>query len=213
VEIAALVLEYLKVVVSWPVAVIIIGLIFMSRFKLPLTALIDRVAAIRIPGGAELLTPQAAMNVLDASRSPASAPALAAEVGHEAGPDREERAESERRRATLWEYRFLNYFLVPRTQIVLDWLNGRGPTGVAEYDAWMLPLVPNPVERFAVIDALRNHHLVDISANHMISVTPKGKEYIQWRGPAERFLASTLAASPPAALPSSGEPGPVAPPP
>ena len=50
------------------------------------------------------------------------------------------------------------------------------------YDSFWMPLIPNPIERGAILDALRNHHLI-LLQGHMIEVTPKGKEYVQWRGP------------------------------
>jgi hypothetical protein len=83
----------------------------------------------------------------------------------------------------------------------------RRPTSYGTYDAWMMPYVTNPTERNAMIEALRNHHLIDVTAD-MISVTDKGREYIQWRGPAQRFLAAVL---PPVGPPNSTVP-PVPPP-
>jgi hypothetical protein len=56
--------------------------------------------------------------------------------------------------------------------------------------------VPNPVERLAILDALRNHHLIDIVGD-IITVTPKGREYIQWRGPVAEFLRKRLGPPPP----------------
>ena len=85
--------------------------------------------------------------------------------------------------ARLWEYRYLHYFLVPRTQGVLDWLCDRSGLTLETYDAWLLPFVPNPSERGAIINVLRAHHLVELSNNQTISVTDKGREYRKFRGP------------------------------
>ncbi|HZX76825.1 hypothetical protein [Lysobacter sp.] len=90
----------------------------------------------------------------------------------------------ERARAYLWEYRFINAFLVPRTQAVLDWLaasqDDRGSTSIALFDTWYKDIIPSATERQAILDALSNHVLIVI-ANDTITVTPKGLEYIQWR--------------------------------
>ena len=90
---------------------------------------------------------------------------------------------AERARATLWEYRYLNYFLVPRTQHLLTWLAGLpSRTTVSFFHSAWLPLIPDPNERQAIITALHAHELVAIS-EELIEVTPKGRDYIQFRGP------------------------------
>jgi len=215
-EIAKLVLEYIRVLLSWPVVVLALGLFFLVKFKEPITALIGRIAAIKLPGGGELLLPQTIHNELvaqakvEATMTATLGPTTAEATGQVSGaPDdgAAQRLRSERERAALWEYRFLNYFLVPRTHVVLDWLANRQPTSYGTYDAWIMRYVPNPLERQAMINALRNHHLIHVNGD-MISVTEKGHEYIEWRGPARRFLADTL---PPVEPPSSTLP-PVPPP-
>jgi hypothetical protein len=45
-----------------------------------------------------------------------------------------------------------------------------------------LPLIPSATERKAILSALENHHLIQLE-NGLVSVTPKGQEYIEWRGP------------------------------
>jgi hypothetical protein len=191
-EVAKLVLEYLRVVLSWPVITLALGGAFLWFFREEIKAALNRIAGFRF-GDKELLMTQATNNVLAAAapQPPEATPALPAANG----PDTEERVSTERERALLWEYRFLNYFLVPRTQLILDWLASRPAMSVHTYDSWLMGSVPNPTERIAVLNALRNHHLVDVRDNdHMIVVNPKGREYIQWRGPALEFLR--LGASP-----------------
>ena len=71
-----------------------------------------------------------------------------------------------------------------RTQVVLDWLIGLPQsTTYAHYDSFWLPIIPSANEKQAIINALQMHHLVmhDVTSN-MITVTPKGREYQEWRG-------------------------------
>jgi len=69
--------------------------------------------------------------------------------------------QAERSRAALWEYRYLNCFLVPATQRVLDWLAGLNQrTSVSMFDSLWSAVIPNPQERVAIIAALENHHLI-----------------------------------------------------
>lgn len=90
---------------------------------------------------------------------------------------------AERVRAFLWEYRYLNYFLAQSTQRVLDWFASlKTRTSVQLFDTMWLPFIPSPEERRAILSALQAHLLITIDED-LIAVTPKGTEYIQWRGP------------------------------
>lgn len=91
--------------------------------------------------------------------------------------------EAERAKAYLWEYRYLNYFLAQSTQRVLDWLASlQTRTSVSLFDTLWLPAIPSAEERRAIVNALQAHHLIQLTGE-LIEVTPKGREYIQWRGP------------------------------
>lgn len=176
-EIAKLVLEYFKVFLSTPVIgglVAIVALIFLGG---EIKALIQRIAKIRLPGGSEVSTSQiekaieAPSGRADPPNPIGGSPVL--ETDNPTAQDFQrlkQHFDAERIRAFLWEYRYLNFFLVRHTQQFLDWLIGlQNPTTV-------------PHERQAVLNALLTHHLIQLNGE-LIEVTPKGREYVQWRGP------------------------------
>jgi hypothetical protein len=89
---------------------------------------------------------------------------------------------AERARAYFWEYYYLNYYLVPSTQQVLKWFASlQAPIPFSLFDTLWLPTIPEAKERKAIHDALERHYLI-ATVNTLISVTPKGHEYIEWRG-------------------------------
>jgi hypothetical protein len=91
---------------------------------------------------------------------------------------------SERASRYLWEYRFLNYFLVRKTQDVLDWLiSCEKPPTIELFDNFWFHVIPDKTEREAVFNALNEHTLIQLTDGALISVTPKGEEYQKWRGP------------------------------
>jgi hypothetical protein len=91
--------------------------------------------------------------------------------------------QSERAAATLWEYRYLNFFLARSTQLVLDWIGSLDPpTSLRFLDAQLQASVPDANERTAIFAALQNHRLIEVSGD-AVRVNPKGKEYLEWRGP------------------------------
>jgi hypothetical protein len=190
---ATLVLEYLKVLLSPQGVAGIVAIVFFWKYGSDVSALMRRVASIKLPGGAEFSAPQLARTAEDTASDKAppeltagTAPPLPEGVhltpeqaAAVAGTLRAERA-----KAYLWEYRYLNFFLAPTTQRILDWLaclTDRTTSGM--FDAWWLPIVPNANERRAIINALQAHYLILIGAGDLIEVTAKGREYIEWRGP------------------------------
>lgn len=176
-----MVLEYVKVLLSWPVVIAALVAFFLWRFGREFSTLISSVSMIKFRG-TELELRQAVRN--------ADEPAIAnrlltSDAEPEPARDAERRLQSAEEQALLWEYRFLNYFLVPRSQLVLEWLASREPMTYGAYDAHALPFIRDAAERSAIIVALENHHLVLVNRaqGNLITVTKKGRDYLQWRGP------------------------------
>jgi hypothetical protein len=192
---AQIVLEYIKALLTSQVVAGTVALTIILIFKREIKDLLLRVATIKLPGGTEFSAPQASRIEEDSNQKklPASAsdgPDLKSLLS---GTDDSVRAafEAERARAYLWEYRYLNHFLAFHTQQVLDWLSQiQSPASLSLYDTVWLMAVPSTVERSAIIEALSAHYLIQIQ-DQLITVTPKGKEYIDWRGPIHRSASNT----------------------
>jgi hypothetical protein len=189
-ETARIVVEFLKIFLSPQVIIGAAAITFFLLFKEDVKALLRRIATIRFPGG-EVSTSQAERTVEESPKREAHPPPPPEEVSLPKGltlaPDDvaklEELFKAERAKAYLWEYRYLNHFLVPHTQRVLDWLASlQERTSYGFFDSFWLPLIPSAEERRAIINALQAHHLIQL-AGEIIEVTPKGREFIQWRGP------------------------------
>jgi hypothetical protein len=189
-DIATLVLEYLRAVLSFPTVVGILGIMFLCMFRAELKSLILRIALLKF-GSAELAAPQLPPSVerngsgsgKETLPNP-TPPQLPA--GITAPPETlkllAQAMLAERARAYLWEYRYLNYFLVLGTQRVLDWLASLSAAmTVTAYDTFWQPLIPSAEQRRTILAVLESHNLIVFRAD-LIEVTPKGREYIQWRG-------------------------------
>lgn len=191
---------------STPVVAGVVSLVLAFMFRTEIRSLSARIAHIRLPGGGELTTTQQERNQVDIAPSTKAPQLPAGDVRVELpaasanGIDpKDERIQqlirSERATAILWEYRFLNFYLARITQLVLGNLAERPPISVRQLDAELMAAARDPVERKAILDALTTHHLVT-TAGDLIEITPKGREYLQWRGPLP-------AAKEPPALPDS----------
>jgi len=197
-EIAKLILEYLKALLSAQVIFGGVSLVLFFWFREDIKALLLRIAKIRFPGGAEVSTSQSERQINEERIEERLLPQPnTSDIGL---PDDLTSNQREvikniigtaRATAYLWEYRYLNHFLVYKTQMVLDWLISLPQTAsYSLYDAIWLPLIPSAQEREAVISALETHHLVQIQ-DGIIKVTPKGLEYKQWRGPLPQLPLTT----------------------
>lgn len=190
-DIVNVVLEYLKVLLSAPVIAGSVALACLCLFRGEIRTLIARVGRIRFPGG-ELFASQQERTQADIApkEQPPAVPqgqrvqlpptvALTPEQTQQLASF----IQSERANALLWEYRYLNRFLARSTQLVLDWLGTlQQPISVNLIDSHLQAYIVDAQERVAILTALQNHHLITI-ANNLVQVTPKGREYLQWRGP------------------------------
>lgn len=188
-EYANLILEYLKVLLTAPVLFSLVAILFIALFREDIKALILRIAKIKLPGGTEVSTPQSNQLATEEHKPVPSIDNQVAVVGlpAELTPQQRQAVEqlirSHIATAYIWEYRYLNYFLVRGTQLVLDWLIGLPQaTTYMHYDSVWLPIIPSANERQAIINALQTHHLIQQETSGMIIVTPKGREYQEWRG-------------------------------
>ena len=184
-----MILEYAKVLLSAPPLLSIMAIILICRFTEDIRALLSRVATIKFPGGAEFATQQSQVVVDDEPATPPNTEEIPVQgIPLDLTPDQEQGIAQLVRAhiatAHLWEYRYLNYFLARTTQLALDWLVGlTQPTTYSHYDSSFLPIVPPARERQTMITALEAHHLIEFDPkSNVITVTPKGREYHQWRG-------------------------------
>lgn len=197
-EIAALVLEYMKAIISTQVVAGTIAIIVVLTFKNDISALMSRIAKIKLPGGSEFSTTQlerAGASSKDNAEEPPSPPETKVDLPDtlELSASQVERVanllKAERANAALWEYRFLNYFLVLHTQSVLDWIaNLPSGTSISLFHGIWTPAIPSANERNAIINALQAHFLIQITGDFM-EITPKGREYVNWRGPLSKTEA------------------------
>lgn len=189
-EVAELVLEYLKALLTWPVMGLTVFLTFLLLFRAELSGLIERIENARFPGGTEFSTPQKHnLEMEREERKPPSqdedhSPNLADILDSEQIKVVEDRLKHLDSLAKYWEYNYLNLFLVPNSQRVLDWFVGTGnPVPKQTFHSVWSTIIHSEKERKAILQALGNHHLIYEDDEERLFLTPKGQEYHALRQP------------------------------
>ena len=87
----------------------------------------------------------------------------------------------ERAMARRWEYAYLNHFLVPKTQFILDWLyQQRGaPPSLTWYHTFFITVEQS--EKEFILNVFTTHALMKMTGE-LMQITEKGCEYVEWRG-------------------------------
>jgi hypothetical protein len=177
VDIAKLILDYVRVVLSPQMIAGAVSLALLALFKGDLRLLLARMAKLRLPGGGEFTLQ------VERSRRERALPNQTEPLPTAALPERPTEAQVSNTIAALqadaqkWEFRYLNCFLASDTQWVLDWI-----AGATDAKLEVLALLYTAPERAAILDALRTHRIVE-QEGEVFRVTDKGRDYLKFRGP------------------------------
>jgi hypothetical protein len=182
-----IILDFLRVLLSAQMITALVIIIFLKFYNDEVKALFKRLT--KLPGGVELSAPQqeslSTEKTIDDKTSPEPQSSIES-VPIQSQDDKQIETltalyTTERSRAYFWEYSYLNLYLVARTQQVLDWIAAlTTPLSIDLFDSMWMPFIPEISERKAIISALERHYLIAIESR-LISITPKGHEYIEWR--------------------------------
>ena len=181
-----LALGYLRVLLSAPPMTVVVVLVLICVFKSDLQAIMSRLATIKFPGGELSTTSQS--DRLETT-GPEEPPPQETDLpeGLTISPEQQELLrdfiQAQHNMSRYWEYRYLNFYFVRDTQLVLDWLVSLPNRHLIDmFHALWSPVIPSANDRQAILTALQNHHLIT-ARETMIEITDKGREYLQWRGP------------------------------
>jgi hypothetical protein len=184
-------LEWAKVLLSAAPISGLVAFVFMLLFRAPLRKLIGRTSGLKGPGfewsASQVERAAEAGTAPSGSMVTGTADAPSVPTGLTLSPEDQSRLadiiRAEHARAALWEYRFLNLYLAPHTQMVLDWFATIPNRPTIQFcDEYWSAAIPNLDERKAVLNALLSHQLLQ-ATGPLLEITPKGREYLKFRGP------------------------------
>lgn len=181
-------IEFAKILLSWPTVTVTIVIFVSVYFYDQLSSMFERISSLKLPG-TELSLSQQILDEAKPSEGPKALPnPPLPDPPMQPGLILDDNLVSQLRSAwnqekqacILWEYRYLNWFLVFNTQKILDWaIRINTATSIDNYNAVWSPLVPVSNQRIAILSALESHSLIAINGDFIL-VTDKGKDYAAW---------------------------------
>lgn len=172
-------LSFLKVLLSWPPLAASIAGYFLFAYKTEIGDFLRRLRSFNLgplAGQSERIATASEPTSLP---QPVPTPPVIAQLSPEDARRLDEWFSAERAATRIWEYRYLNLFYAPATQLILDWLiNLNSDTTMSAFEATFGLTIPGH-ERAAILNALEFHVLIQMTAG-VLHVTDKGQEYAAW---------------------------------
>ena len=191
------VLQMAELIISWPVAVLVIAMVFLIRFRSGLQRFLENIGSVKLPGGVEIQSQAAKPSESEDTvedRSVTLTPeqqgqlrAMFSELRESRDLTEAQRAEVEERfeaaavDAIGWRFRYLNLHLVPNTKRVLLWFSQPPYKSRGDFEAtWGIP-IPQQGERNAIVQALVECELLDESEGRLMA-TQLGYSFLHFLG-------------------------------
>ena len=184
-------LDYIRVVFSWPVAILVLGLILFTRFHGAVDYFIRNLKSMKFPGGAEIQTqdgpaiPEAAT---DDSTGPGIVEGSATATARGTASARAEVVKSGGRSGTeglteeqRWKFSYLALFFVPNTKRVLQWFHEKGDVDRADYHAFWSSLIPGVDQSAVILGVLMQYGMLEDSAGRL-RITAEGSKFLHFTG-------------------------------
>lgn len=186
-----------SVVVSWPVAIALISLRFMSKFGAAIDSYLRGLGRIKLPGGVELQSSQSSATPESGDIAPDNlvlSPEDQAQIRAAIQDIEQQRDLSVEQRASLeqdfkqmadiaiqWKFQYLSLFFVPITKNVLLWFSKSAPQTRASYEStWSLP-IPDQAQRDTILNVLLHNTMIN-EIDGVLRATPHGYSFLQFVG-------------------------------
>jgi hypothetical protein len=167
-----LLVEYLKVFLSWPPILLLIVICLVRNFRAEIGRLIDRVR--RLSGGGAAVD-------LEVQRSDVAAAVTKTTLaeGQEGGPSPVQATPAlGADHAETWEFRYLNYFFVWKTQLVLNAIAAGQIKSVSDFQQKLAEAGIAEPERSTIMNVLILHGLLEGDGAEL-KLTDKGQRYVE----------------------------------
>jgi hypothetical protein len=187
---SSVLLDYIKVVLSWPVAILILGLILFTRFHDAVDSLIRNVKSVKLPGGSKIQTwaapavgagttpPREGRTITGSATATGRGTATAKAEVIKAGASSGAEALSDELR---WKFSYLANFFVPNTKRVLLWFHEKGELDRVDYHAFWSSLIPGLDQATVILGVLLQYGMLK-DERGTLRMTDEGSKFLHFIG-------------------------------
>ena len=186
--------EIASVLLSWPVAVLVIALLFIGKFESAIRGYLEGMTSLKLPGGIQ--SERQPPTERDTEELPEGTTMLTPD--HQAAIDEvfkllafkqqlteaqksavEKLYQEESQQSLLWKFRYLSSLFVHNTKRVLKWLLTYPGQTRNTVDIYWTALIPDKAQRKIIINILCSNGMVE-EVGGTIVVTSEGDTFLQW---------------------------------
>ncbi len=173
--------DYIALVVTWPVAVLVIGIMFISRFENSIRIFLEKIDRFKAPGVE--LSQQQSTTVGGGKVEEKAVENLETKANDGSVTLTKEQIDQLVSMYEEMDFKFLNLHLVQNTKIALQTITQIEARKTIFLQAYQVPShVANPiVERQAILSTLTEAGLIDEN-NDILKVTEKGLRFLNFIG-------------------------------
>lgn len=186
-------LKILTIVVSWPVAILIVSLVFLARFQGAIDSFLRNVRSVQFPGGniqaqspATVATSATGQIMLTAEQRDNWINYVSdlERQHHAANASSEElqtQLDSTSMTMFIWKFRYLNQFFAFATKQVLLWFAQTGPQTRDTFNqAWQIA-ISDVNQRGIILEVLLQFGML-VTGGTALQITPEGYRFLQFIG-------------------------------
>lgn len=173
-----------KLLLSWPVLIVIFAAVFVINFKYELGTFISKLQEAQLPGG--LILRQKQVDTSGMTMEQVDSLISQRDVGWRQTLDnifQQQHAEWDATNKRLfdigiyWRFEFANHYLVKNSKALLVWINSNQPISISEfYNHWM-SILNDELELTARMNALSKFEFVIFKDNHIL-ITQIGQLFV-----------------------------------
>lgn len=187
-----------SLLISWPVAIIVLALVILSRFRASIDFFLRNIRAVNFPGGNVQVQSQPSGTGDAKEEDPGDAIQLTHEQSEELSKfiselqqnlnlaskekgDLEKQVIHAYRQAYEWKFAYLNSFYVLNTKNVLSWFSRFSPQTKQSFNQCWQQTIPDNDERNVILDVLVQYGMLQ-SDGISYQITTQGYHFLQYIG-------------------------------
>ena len=192
-----IIVKLLSVILSWPVAIITIVLVFVYKFRDSINYFLKNIGSMKLPGGVEIQSQTPSSSESEGSETDDTLKLTSQEqqylnkylkelesaktASEEERDVYKELYDQELYNAIVWKFKYLNMFFVPNTKLILLWFAQNPFKNRNSYHTAWQTNIQSKEQREIILNVLKQNGMIKVSEG-TINVTSEGYAFLEYIG-------------------------------